>query len=86
MIALMEKKGALPSTTHFVRMNDQGNIFSRHYFVAFLFHLSVQRCVVTLVGATLRLAVISQTVLVSSQRKSLWLVIGPVMKISFLQA
>jgi hypothetical protein len=38
------------------------------------------------IGAILRLTVISQTVLVSSQRKGLWLVIGPVMKISFLDA
>jgi len=44
----MDKKSVLPSTTQFVRMKDQGNIFSCHYFVAFLFLLSVQRCVVTL--------------------------------------
>jgi len=40
MITSMEKKGVLPSTTHFVLTKDQGNIFSCHYFVAFLFLLS----------------------------------------------
>jgi hypothetical protein len=35
MAALMDKKGVLPSTTQFVCMKDQGNIFSCHYFVTF---------------------------------------------------
>ena len=31
----MDKKGVLPSPTQFVRMKDQENIFSCHYFATF---------------------------------------------------